>query len=378
MIICPECGMYADEKNQSCPNCGYPFDGTEKKYEVQYCAECGEKLNDGEKECPSCGYSFENESLNTEEQKPTNDSENDKKEDTDEPVLEKTGKENFTSFIKNIDLKNHKTIGIVLGITVLIIIFIAIGYINSDFAKYKVAQKNYANKKYELAAEQFKKLDKYKDSKDLYNKSLHLDAVQKDKTAPTISFPSVKIEEGDVFDSATFVKNRVSVSDNVSKNLTCEMISSDVDVNVAGNYTITVKATDEAGNAQSADIAILVTKRYSLENLKKSVSSVYNNGQIPNLYDMNYDEDKKTLSVYTLSDGMAEATVYAKIDSSLKESWDDMAETLKKVSITMYTQLLADGYTEVDGVALIMLNDKNTDKVLLSFYNGVKVYDATD
>ena len=79
MIICPECGMYADEKNQSCPNCGYPFDGTEKKYEVQYCAECGEKLNDGEKECPSCGYSFENESLNTEEQKPTNDSENDKK-----------------------------------------------------------------------------------------------------------------------------------------------------------------------------------------------------------------------------------------------------------------------------------------------------------
>ena len=378
MIICPECGMYADEKNQSCPNCGYPFDGTEKKYEVQYCAECGEKLNDGEKECPSCGYSFENESLNTEEQKPTNDSENDKKEDTDEPVLEKTGKENFTSFIKNIDLKNHKTIGIVLGITVLIIIFIAIGYINSDFAKYKVAQKNYANKKYELAAEQFKKLDKYKDSKDLYNKSLHLDAVQKDKTAPTISYPSVQLEEGDTFDSATFVKNRVTATDEVSGDLRCSMVSSDVNPNKAGSYTIEVTATDEAGNVQREDIDIIVKKKCNLENLKKSVSSIYSTGEIPNLYDMEYDEDKKILHVYVLGDGMAEATVYAKIDSSLKASWDDMADTIKKASIAMYTQVLADGFTEVEGVSIVMLNDKNTDKVLLSFYNGVKVYDATD
>ena len=346
---CPECGKLINDELSSCSNCGYPFDGTEEKVTSKYCMECGAPLDEKTGKCTQCGYPIESDETK-------NDSEDNNENGlaVDEVINEDLIRNKKSNF------KNPKTIGIVCG------------------AKYRSAKKNYDNQEYKVAAEQYKELKNYKDAEKMYKKSVHMEAVKNDKTAPTISYPSVQLEEGDTFDSGAFVKNRVTATDEVSGNLHCSMVSSDVDPNTAGCYTIEVSATDEAGNVQREDIDIVVRKKCNLENLKKSVSSIYSTGEIPNLYDMEYDEDKKILHVFVLGDGMAEATVYAKIDSSLKASWNDMADTIKKASMAMYTQVLADGFTEVEGVSIAMLNDKNTDKVLLSFYNGVKVYDVTD
>lgn len=383
---CPECGELINDELSSCSNCGYPFDGTEERVEANDMS--ADEVPISEKENEEISNSTMEVSNEVDEMEAVQEeivqeekmSEDllDKKIEEDEKIETESTQRSSDSDDKVLNKQKIQKIGIGLGIGLAAIFIAVVGYVNSDFAKYKKAAINYKNKNYKVAAEQYKELGEYKDSKQMYKTSVHLDAVQKDKTAPTISYPEVTIEEGDSFDSETFVKNRVKAEDDVTANVNCMMVSTDVDNNIAGNYTISVIATDEAGNTQSEDIPIQVKKKCNLENLKASAQSIYSDGKIPGLYNIEYNEEDKSLYIYIMNDGISEGAAWAKVNTSMKNTWDEMVDTLVKVSNRMYNKILNDGYTEVKAVWINLLNDSNPDKILVSCMNGVKLYDATD
>lgn len=51
MIRCPECQNIVDGESRECSNCGYPFDGTEKRFIGEECPECGDLEKKSETLC---------------------------------------------------------------------------------------------------------------------------------------------------------------------------------------------------------------------------------------------------------------------------------------------------------------------------------------
>lgn len=346
------------------------------------CLECGEMVNSNEKSCPECGYIFEVQDAENEEQKVEENIEN-QEVCVNDTIVEPNITAVVTSDIPvitpdNSKRKKYKIIAIACGVVVLAAAIGAVAYINSDYSKYKKATQSYEDKNYEVAAERYKELKDYKDSEKMYEEASHLDAVQKDKIAPEIYYSSVNLEEGDEFDPETFVKDKVIAKDDVSGEVECKMVSSDVNVDKAGDYTIEVSAEDEAGNVQKKEVSVTVKKKYTVKNLKESVASIFVDNKIPSLYDVEYNEDSQVLYVSIMKEGMAEASVYASIHSLVKQDWDELADTLANECSSMYNRVISDGYTDIKAVSLILVNDQNTDKVLLSFLNNAKVYDATE
>ena len=199
------------------------------------CPECGGIVNSNEKSCPECGYIFEVQDAEKNEEQKVEESIENQEVCTNDTIVEP----NITAVITpdipviipdNSKRKKYKNIAIACGVVVLAAAIGSAAYINSDYAKYKKATRSYEDKNYEVAAEQYKELKDYKDSKKMYEEASHLDAVQKDKTAPEIYYSSVNLEEGDEFDSETFVKDKVIAKDEVSGEVECKMVSSDVNV----------------------------------------------------------------------------------------------------------------------------------------------------
>lgn len=346
------------------------------------CPECGEMVNSNEKNCPECGYIFEIPDTVNVDQKVEENVENqevcvnDASVETNITAVETQDIPTVTT--DNSKRKNYKNIAISCGVVALAVAIGSAAYMNSDYAKYKKATQSYEDKNYEVAAEQYKELKDYKDSEKMYEEASHLDAVQKDKTAPEIYYSSVNLEEGDEFDSETFVKDKVIAKDEVSGEVECKMVSSDVNADKAGEYIIEVSAEDEAGNVQTKEVSVNVKKKYTAKNLKESVASIFVDNKIPSLYDVEYNEDSQVLYVSIMKEGMAEASVYASIHSLVKQDWDELADTLANECSSMYNRVISDGYTDIKAVSLMLVNDQNTDKILLSFLNNTKVYDATE
>lgn len=347
------------------------------------CPECGGIVNSNEKSCPECGYIFEVQDAEKNEEQKVEESIENQEVCTNDTIVEPSITAVITPDIPviipdNSKRKKYKNIAIACGVVVLAAAIGSAAYINSDYAKYKKATRSYEDKNYEVAAEQYKELKDYKDSKKMYEEASHLDAVQKDKTAPEIYYSSVNLEEGDEFDSETFVKDKVIAKDEVSGEVECKMVSSDVNVDKAGDYTIEVSAEDEAGNVQTKEVSVTVKKKYTVKNLIESAGSIYASNEIPNLYSSDYSDDDHILYIRITQDGIAGGAAYALINKRVKASWDDLADTLANRGKLMYDQVIADGYTEVEAVSLMLLNDNDKDKVLLAFLNGTKIYDITE
>ena len=151
-----------------------------------------------------------------------------------------------------------------------------------------------------------------------------------------------------------------------------------MNVDKAGDYTIEVSAEDEAGNVQTKEVSVTVKKKYTVKNLIESAGSIYASNEIPNLYSSDYSDDDHILYIRITQDGIAGGAAYALINKRVKASWDDLADTLANRGKLMYDQVIADGYTEVEAVSLMLLNDNDKDKVLLAFLNGTKIYDITE
>lgn len=136
-------------------------------------------------------------------------------------------------------------------------------------ATYYEAKQLYQDKKYAEAAKKFNQIN-YKDSKEMADKSTHLDAVQHDKNAPVISGiddgSSIDVTCGTTFNLKDYLKDKIKIEDDVTEDITDYKISGDSDVYDAktgdidtqnyGTFDMKVSAEDEAKNKASLTLKL--------------------------------------------------------------------------------------------------------------------------
>lgn len=348
MRKCPECGNLVEESLKECNICGYPFDGTEELVES----------NDDDYNEKDIEISMEKACK--------------KEEEKERVVNEENGDEVKKTFSK----KKLVLFGTIIGIAILGFVI----YKTSDLGHYNSAQSAYKNKRYAEAMEEFKSLEKYKDSEKMYKKAKHMVAVSKDDVAPDLENiqNSIEIIMGEEFDGVNWCKeNGVTVFDNVTQDIKYSVDDSKVNTSQAGTYDFVLSAEDEAGNKQEKIIKVLVKRIYTQEEISDAVKSTYTK-EIPGLQRIEYDKEAKTVWVFVSFDGMSEVAIGAKINASLKSQWDSLGDELDNVSGTIYYHLIAEGYTDINSVCVTLLNEKNIDKMLYTAINGTEFFDVTD
>ncbi|MDE6476225.1 MAG: hypothetical protein K2L08_05165 [Erysipelotrichaceae bacterium] len=116
----------------------------------------------------------------------------------------------------------------------------------------------------------------YKVSKDGYEKEERLSVEVKDTKAPEITLKEeiVTIEVGTEFDPKSNIESVVDPVDGVIEEYE---VAHSIDVNVAGEYTVTIKATDKNGNVTEKTYTIVVKeKEVRQSNTQGNSSSSYN------------------------------------------------------------------------------------------------------
>lgn len=181
LINCPECGKEISDKAFECPKCGKKL--KEKETPKKYCSECGNELNNGDAICSKCGCPVK---INENSSNDSSEKEGEQCQEIEGYISETDKKKSF-----NIKLTDKKTIASCA--IVLILLVGTIIYVSSDYWKYSVAKGYYEKENYNEAAERFKKLNDYKDSKELYHMAEHKVAVMNDKEPPIISMSSKKL-----------------------------------------------------------------------------------------------------------------------------------------------------------------------------------------
>ena len=96
-------------------------------------------------------------------------------------------------------------------------------------------------------------------------------------------------------------------------------------------------------------------------------------------YYIDVDDEEETIIVYFIQPGACAVSVGAtEGDDECISEWEDLADAFQDYSSTLYSQVML--LVDVDSpmVGVVLLNDLNTDNVLLAYSNGIKAYDVTD
>lgn len=114
---------------------------------MKFCTECGKKINDKDKFCAFCGanvpdYSEENESENSKEEK--EDVPKSSKEEKEEEKKEK--EEENKSKSSETDKKKSLAIAMLSGVVAILLIFLAVGYMNPNDKYDSMSSENSTNK----------------------------------------------------------------------------------------------------------------------------------------------------------------------------------------------------------------------------------------
>lgn len=377
MIKCPECNSLVDENLKECDKCGYPFNGTEEQ--VDSCDKSDEKQDEQSEVISSSKEIKGDEQL---------DPEKEKEEKKEQKEMPDTGQEAVSPTYEYTGQpeENKKKGGmskralIIAGVCVFAVICGFVLYLTSDYGKYNSATKAYQNKNYAEAAKKYKDLGDYKDASKMYKKAKHKNDVVNDKEAPAIfNVPtSISLEQGENLDAQQWLSNnKISAKDNVSSDIVCEVDLSKVDTSKAGTYSMTVSAADEAGNVQTKDVSVTVKRIYTQDEIVAAVKSTYFK-DIPGLDRIEYDQKNQTVWVYLVNSGMADAAVGARANSQVKSKWDSLMNTFNDMSKKIYSHIQKEGYTDVQAVSIMLLNDLDTSKMLYTTVNGIKFADVTD
>ena len=145
MIKCTECGKEISDKADVCVYCGIKL-----KIRPKICNECGNEIDIEKGVCPFCGCPIEN----------------------DEAI-------NKGEYIKKNNMHMKYIVGAIAGICIL---GISVKIINEKIVKpsqkYNVAMEMLENEKYDKAAEEFKKLNGFRDSEKKINECAYLKATE--------------------------------------------------------------------------------------------------------------------------------------------------------------------------------------------------------
>ena len=91
-----------------------------------------------------------------------------------------------------------------------------------------------------------------------------------------------------------------------------------------------------------------------------------------------YDEEHGWFQVDIIYDGAAVMVVGVQQDSSLRGQWEtDVLDSMVALNLSMKDLLVTLGHDDVS-VVLTLLNDLNTDNVLVGIMDGVVILDATE
>ena len=91
-----------------------------------------------------------------------------------------------------------------------------------------------------------------------------------------------------------------------------------------------------------------------------------------------YDEEHGWFQVNVIYDGAAVMVVGVQQDSSLRGQWEtDVLDSMVALNLSMKDLLVTLGHDDVS-VVLTLLNDLNTDNVLVGVKDGVVMFDATE
>ena len=129
-------------------------------------------------------------------------------------------------------------------------------------ALYEEATDDFENGRFQNAIDKFNQLGNYKNSIDRAEKAKQLLQVKNDKEPPEITFSLSQIvltSEDNQIALEEWLKYVVSIEDNVTKNIDYEIQSSSVDYGIPGSYSVTISCSDEAGNASSGEIQVIIS-----------------------------------------------------------------------------------------------------------------------
>ncbi|MDE6475554.1 MAG: DUF5011 domain-containing protein [Erysipelotrichaceae bacterium] len=121
----------------------------------------------------------------------------------------------------------------------------------------------------------------YKVSKEGYEKEEKVSVEVKDTKAPEITLKgeTVIVEVGTEFDPKSNIE---SVADPVDGAIEEYEVTHNIDINVAGEYTVTIKATDKNGNVTEKPYTVVVKEKEAEQSVSSQVNggSSYNGGYV--------------------------------------------------------------------------------------------------
>lgn len=223
------------------------------------CPECGKEVSDKALKCPNCGYPLEDMDFAKEEVV------EETIETVDEDISKEVAEEKIVKEKKPIPKK------VIVGIIGGLVVASLIGYlVTSNIRAYSKGKELYSQKKYKEAIEIFSDLNDYKDSKELLEKSQKMYAIQTDKTNPVIegleAGSVIEVQCGTQFNLNEYLKDKISISDNVTMDLkeyytecdekVYDSISGKVDTCYSGEFPVKLSTKDEAENEGSLDLVL--------------------------------------------------------------------------------------------------------------------------
>ena len=102
-------------------------------------------------------------------------------------------------------------------------------------------------------------------------------------------------------------------------------------------------------------------------------------GETDTEYYIEVDDEEETIIVYFTQPGSCYVAVTASEgDEECIEAWEDMDRSFQSFSSSLYDSVISNVDVDSPMVGVVLLNDLNTDNVLLAYANGIKAYDITD
>lgn len=137
---------------------------------------------------------------------------------------------------------------------------------------------------------------------------------------------------------------------------------------VSSIETAEPKSSSSQSETTLSDIRL--SKREVAAELEKVLNEKFPNASVY------YNEEYGWFQADIIHDGAAALTVFASMNAELKTAWDGVIDAMVTLNRSMMKVVSSADYS--DSVVLMLLNDENTNKVLVSIMDGVVISNAAE